>query len=220
MATRATTKTTFQAGAVLAQASSASNDTHFFESANGLEAFLSSDRSGTIGGVDIFRATRPSTTDTWGTFTSLANVNSTGGDFDPHLESDGLTLWFDPAGRSDGIGLQDIFYARRPGLASNFSAPVLAANINSTANDWNVSLTDDGLVVVFQSDRGASPHVYYAIRSDRNSSFGAPLVLTALDPYMTKLSDPFVSPDGCAVYFAAELSGSAGYSDTYLVNAN
>ena len=44
--------------------------------------------------------------------------------------------------------------------------------------------------------------------------------MTALDPYMTKLSDPFVSPDGCAVYFAAELSGGAGYSDIYVIKPN
>jgi Tol biopolymer transport system component len=219
IATRSSVSADFGAGAVLALASTNSNDMHFFESDSGLEAFLSSDRAPTVGGADIFHATRARTTDTWGTFVSAANVNSATGDFDPHLEADGLTLWFDPIGRSDGTGLQDIYYARRTGASAEFGNPVPATVLNSTANDWNVSLTTDGLVLVFQSDRGASPHVYYAIRSNRSSSFGAPMVLAALDPYMTTLSDPFVSPDGCAVYFAAQLSGGSGLSDLYAIRA-
>ncbi len=218
-ATRADVTASFGAGSLLSAASSTSNDTHLFVSVNGLEAFLASDRSGTIGGADIFRATRSTTTDVWGTFTSVPNINSTGGEFDPHLESNGLTLWFDPVGRAEGLGQQDLFYAVRNDLSSPFGTPIAANDLNSTGNDWNVSLTDDSRVIVFQSDRSSPQHVYFAFRSSPSTAFTAPSIITALDSYMTTLSDPFVAPDGCAIYFASQLSGGAGLADLYVVKA-
>ena len=220
LATRLTPTANFGAGSLFAAASTSSNDTHFFEAASGLEAFLSSDRSGTTGGMDIFRATRATTADSWGTFTSLPNVNSPTGDFDPYLEADGLTLWFDPEGRTGGLGQQDLFYAERTSVAADFGTPVAANSLNSSGNDWNVSLTDDAKVIVFQSDRGGSAHVYFAYRPSGTATFSAPSVVTALDPYMTTLSDPFVSPDGCAIYFAAQLAGGAGSFDLYVIQAS
>jgi hypothetical protein len=219
VSTRSSPADEFGAGVRDAASSSTFNDTHLFVGPDGLEAFVSSDRTGTMGQVDIFRATRGSPSDAWGAYTPVAEINSVEGDFDPHLEADRLTLWFDPVGRVEGSGLQDLFYARRADPSAPFGAPIPATSLNSTANDWDVSLTADGRVIVFQSDRDASRHVYYAVRSSRTVDFGAPTILAALDPYMSTLSDPFVASDGCAVYFSAALSGGAGANDLNVAEA-
>ncbi|HEY5961179.1 MAG TPA: hypothetical protein VIV60_31695 [Polyangiaceae bacterium] len=221
VSTRASATAAFGKGTLFAQGSSTGNDTHFFVAADGLEAFVSSNRTGASGGTapDIFGATRRLTSDPWSSFSPVPNVNSMGGDFDPHLESDGLTLWFAPIGRADGAGLQDLFYAHRGDLTAPFGAPIAATSLNTTSNEWNVSLTGDGLVIVFQSDRGASSHVYYATRSNRSQAFGAPSELAQLDQYMATLSDPFVAPNGCGIYFAATLSTGLGGADLYVLDA-
>jgi hypothetical protein len=217
-ATRSSKTASFGSGTLLASASTSSNETHYFLGPDGLEAFVASDRSGTIGGSDIFRATRAISSSSWGAFSDLAVVNGTTGDYDPHLEGDGLTLWFSPTNRSGGSGKQDLFYAVRTSTTSAFGAPVPATVLNSNQNDWNESLTDDGLVIVFQSDRGGSDHLYYSTRASRSSAFAAPAVLTALDPYISTLIDPFLSPDGCSLYFSAALSDAGSY-DLYVVTA-
>jgi hypothetical protein len=219
VSTRSSMSASFGAGVVLSSANSTSNDTHFFVSPTNLEAFVSSDRSGTTGGMDIFSATRPSTSANWKTFTPVANINTANDEFDPHLEADQLTLWFDPIGRPDGSGLQDLFFVVRPDPLSPFGSPVAATSLNTAANEWNVSLTDDGKVIVFQSDRNSAQHVYYATRTARGAAFGAPAIITALDPYIATLTDPFVAPDGCSIYFAATLTGGAGGQDIYQVVA-
>jgi hypothetical protein len=219
VATRTSTSSGFGAGVLLTAANSASNDTHFFVAPNDLEAFISSDRTPTTGGVDILGATRTSPAATWGSFTTVANINSVGGDFDPHLESDQLTLWFDPVGRSNGSGQQDLFFAIRSAPSSAFGTPTPASSLNSPADEWDVSLTDDSRVIVFQSNRDSARHVYYALRPNRGVAFHAPAIITALDPYIATLSDPFVAPDGCSIYFAANFGTGAGSQDLYRVEA-
>jgi hypothetical protein len=215
MATRASISTGFSAGVLLTDVSSTSNDTHFFVGPTNLEAFVASDRPGAVGGTDIFSATRSSPTASWGTFAPVANINTANGEYDPHLETDQLTLWFDPVGRAEGSGLQDLFYAVRATPTSPFGTPIPATSLNSPSNEWDVSLTDDGRVIVFQSDRDSARHVYYATRSGRGAAFGAPAIITALDSDISTLSDPFVAPDGCSIYFAATLAGGAGRQDLY-----
>ncbi len=52
-----------------------------------------------------------------------------------------------------------------------------------------------------------------------SASFVDPTAITSLDQYAPTLSDPFVSPDGCAIYFAATLGGGVGAADLYVVEA-
>jgi len=80
---------------------------------DGLEIFLSSYRTGQLGGGDIWVATRPSTSDPWSEPTNLgAMVNSTALDFRPAISFDGTALYFHSA-RLGGFGDYDLYVATR-----------------------------------------------------------------------------------------------------------
>ncbi len=62
---------------------------------DGLEIFFASDRSGTVGNLDLWVSTRASIADTWSTPVSVGPVvNSTQVDARPALSFDGTTLYF------------------------------------------------------------------------------------------------------------------------------
>jgi hypothetical protein len=218
-ATRASRADAFGAASVVASVSTTANETHYILSSTGLEAFVSTNRTGTVGLMDIFRATRPTIGDAWSAFTSVPFVNSTNHEFDPHLEWSGQTLWLSTLDRPGGAGAQDLYVAFRPDVGSAFGAATPVVPLNTSFDEWDPSLPDDALTVVFSSNRLGEPHVYYSTRSDRVSAFGPPVLLDALEPYSATLVDPFVSSDGCRIFFGAGLADSIGGKDLYVVEA-
>jgi hypothetical protein len=81
-------------------------------SSDGLTMYYSSDRSGGVGGHDIWKAERPSTTSPWSTFANPTEVNSTSTENHAWVGADGLTTWFS-SDRSGGLGGFDIWKADR-----------------------------------------------------------------------------------------------------------
>jgi WD40-like Beta Propeller Repeat len=79
---------------------------------DGLEVVFSSNRAGTVGGQDIWVATRRSTAAPWSTPVNLgAAVNTLAGETRPSLSWDGRTLLF---GRAPGPeGLSDVYVTER-----------------------------------------------------------------------------------------------------------
>lgn len=195
-------------------------DTRFFVGPSGLEAFVTSSRAGTIGQSDIFRGTRMTTADAFSGFTSIPLVNSTGEEFDAFLSADSASLYFAPLGRAESMGGQDVYIAVRQPPNGAFAAGTPVPNVNSAADDNDPSLTGDGRVLVFASFRGGgSPRVHYATRADASGSFGAAMVLPALSGE-GPITDPFISPDGCELYFTAEgRPDSLGDRDLYRIRA-
>jgi len=86
---------------------------------DGLEIFFDSNRSGGIGGVDIWTATRASTSDPWSTPTNLGgDVNSTANDLRASLSWGATTLYFGST-RDGGEGSQDLYLTTRPKLTGS-----------------------------------------------------------------------------------------------------
>ncbi len=80
---------------------------------DGLEIFFDSNRAGGLGGLDLWTATRASTSDPWSAPTNLGpNVNSSANDLRPSLSWDGTTLYFGST-RAGGEGSQDIYVTTR-----------------------------------------------------------------------------------------------------------
>jgi hypothetical protein len=98
---------TFGAPVLVRELSSPFNDQRPTIRRDGLEIFLASDRPGpgTLGGMDIWVATRASTSDPWSTPVNLGPaVNSVNFDGGPALSFDATTLYFTSANRPENVG--------------------------------------------------------------------------------------------------------------------
>jgi len=123
-------------------------------SADGLELFLYSNRSGGYGSNDIWVARRPTTSDSWGTPVNLGPpVNTSSGDCCPGISPDGRTLFFGSR-RSGGKGSTDLWVATRPTASDPWGEPVnLGPTVNSSSADDGASISADGRTLFFGSDR-------------------------------------------------------------------
>jgi hypothetical protein len=103
----------FGPGVLVPEFSSAGRDTRIFIRRDGLEAFITSDRTVGQGLIDIWTSTRDTLSDTWSTPVDLSSpVNSASDDGSPWLSRNGTTLYFFST-RALGYGQRDIWYTTR-----------------------------------------------------------------------------------------------------------
>jgi hypothetical protein len=104
-------------GILVPEFSSPVRDTRIFIRKDGLEAFITSNRPGSLGvspALDIWVSTRATLSDPWSVPTNLGNpVNSTVDDVAPWLSKDGTTLYFSSNRLLGGFGMRDIWYTTR-----------------------------------------------------------------------------------------------------------
>ena len=82
-------------------------------SADGLLLLFGSNRSGGVGGIDIWESTRATIDDPWGEPTNLGPVvNSAQDETDSSLSTDQLSLYF-RSNRPGGIGREDLWVTTR-----------------------------------------------------------------------------------------------------------
>jgi hypothetical protein len=103
----------FGPGVLVPEFSSAGRDTRIFIRRDGLEVFITSDRTGGQGLIDIWTSTRETLAGGWPTPVDLAfPVNTASDDGSPWLSRHGTTLYFFST-RPGGYGLRDIWYTTR-----------------------------------------------------------------------------------------------------------
>ncbi len=93
-ATRASRSAEFANPELVPELNSDGEDGAVTLSPDGLEAILSSDRTGTQGARDLFRATRTSSAEPFSAAVPLTEINSDENDYDPTLSFDGTELYF------------------------------------------------------------------------------------------------------------------------------
>lgn len=104
---------TFAAPALAPGLNTAQNDLRPNLRRDGLEIFFDSNRPGGIGQLDLWTATRTSTSAPWSSPTNLGSaVNSAVNDLRPTLSWDGATLYFGSV-RAGGEGSQDLYVTTR-----------------------------------------------------------------------------------------------------------
>jgi len=103
---------TFGPAVLVPELSSPYRDTHPTIRRDGLEMFLSSSRR-SLGGIDLWVSTRPTTHDVWSTPVNLGStINTASQDRAPYLSDDGLTLLF-TSDRPGGFGDNDFYMLTR-----------------------------------------------------------------------------------------------------------
>jgi Tol biopolymer transport system component len=101
-------------GVLVSELSSPRRDTRTFVRRDGREIFITSNRTGSLGGsLDIWVATRADPSDPWSTpINPGPPLNSAADDGSPALSRDGRTLYFFST-RTGGLGGRDIWFATR-----------------------------------------------------------------------------------------------------------
>jgi len=93
-ATRNARSDAFGTPVAVTELNSSGNDAGIFLTPDGLVALFASDRSGGLGGVDIYRAVRANVSSPFSTPQLVSGVSSTADDIDPQLTPDGQELFF------------------------------------------------------------------------------------------------------------------------------
>jgi len=199
MAVRSSTATPFAGETVLAQ-STPSNDNDPMVGADQLSLWFHSNRNGT---ADIFLATRASTSVPFGAAAPLPTIDQPAtNENHAYFRSEGSELWF-ISDRAGPAGSFDIYMAKRTGDV--FAAPTRIAELSSAAQDWQPQPSEDGLTILFASDRdgGAGKlDLWIARRASASAPFGAPTPLTELNSPNNEQAG-WLSADGCRIWFSS-----------------
>ena len=184
---------------------SANNDSGPSISSDGLLLYFSSTRSGGHGDDDLWVTTRTAISEPWGSPVNLGStVNSSAWDFDPSISSDGLELYF-TSNRAGSYGFVDIWVTTRETIEDDWSEPVnLGAVVNSTTFTQTPSISADGLILFFESDRTGGVGVndiWMTKRATTNGSWGEPVCLGQPVNSSGYEKMPDISADGRILYF-------------------
>jgi hypothetical protein len=199
MAKRASTTAPFAGETILAQ-STPSNENDPMVAADQLSLWFHSNRAGT---ADIFLATRAATGAPFGTAAAVPGIDlPTANENHAYFRSEGSELWFisDRPGTAGGF---DIYVATRTGTM--FAAPARVAELSSAGQDWQPQPSEDGLTVLFASDRdgGAGKmDLWIAHRGSTAAPFAPPTPLTELNSPSVDQAG-WLSADGCRIWFSS-----------------
>jgi len=138
-------------------------ESHASFSKDGQSLYFTSNRKGTIGGLDIYRSQRLADGG-WGIPENLGpTINSRYNEETPCISSDGQTLYFSSYGHTN-MGGYDVFYSKRKEDGS-WSEPVnLGYPINTTDDDLFFQAVNEGKNAYYSiySPRGMGMHdIYY-----------------------------------------------------------
>jgi len=200
-ATRTTATDPFGTPARRADLSTAGWDSKLTLSADRLTVILTSNAGGKH---TLWHATRPAADQPFGALdqTLLGMVDTADLQFDPHLSTDGLRLYFGPSSPTQHLAI-----ARRAQLGQDFGPPALIAELNSAGADGDPAVSADERVMVFTSTRGGNADLWYATRADPTQSWGAPALVPGVNTSSVE-GDPQLAGDGCHLYFASTAGGT------------
>lgn len=142
------------------------------------------------------------------------------------IQPDGLSLYFH-SNREGGQGETDLWVAKRTSVASAWQAPVnLGPTINTVTNEYNPSLSPDGLVLYFSSDRPGGYGEYdlwVSVRASEDKEWGEAINLGASVNSQRSEISPSISRDGLQLFFSdlegyIPRTGGIGDSDLWLVS--
>jgi len=177
-------------------------------SADGLSLFCYSAPQGP-GDDDIWVSTRKTTDDEWGAPVNLGPpVNTSADEIGPSISADSLSLFFSdgPVHRPGGKGKADIWMATRATTADPWGEPVNLGSVNGPSNDSDPSISADGLVLLFGSDRSGGyggTDIWMATRATPQAPWGEPVNIGPGVNSSAFDNHPSMSADGLVVVFGS-----------------
>jgi predicted secreted protein/Tol biopolymer transport system component len=187
-------------------------------SVDGLALYFSSNRPGGSGDYDLWVTHRAATIDDWSEPENVGPViNTSYMETSPCLSADGLSLFFcdgvwhlyNP--RPGGMGKCDLWVTRRITHRDPWQTPEnLGPSINTSAHECDPSVSVDGLMLFFDSDRAGgrgSVDLWFATRTNISEAWNEPTNLgsnvnsSAVDAF------PSLSADGLTLFFMSDRTG-------------
>jgi Tol biopolymer transport system component len=127
---------------------------------------------------------------------------------------DNLRLYF---ARDDGVSDRTIYLAERPAIGAPFSSAQRLAGVAYSFVDANPAVSEDELVIVFNSTRPGGvggADLWYSTRARKQDAFSAPQPVPVVNS-PSREGEVSLSPDGCTLYFASDRPGGRGGLDFY-----
>lgn len=148
-----------------------------------------------------------------------SNVNDPAAiDAAPEISSNGLELYFQST-RLGGSGSFDLWVSTRASEAASWGiATNVGAIVNSASDERGASLSDDGLTLIFASNRAGgygSLDLYISTRAALNGAWSAPVNLGAIINTAFIESGPSLTSDGLSLFFHSDAPG-AGNTDLFV----
>ena len=165
-------------------------------------------------------STRASTSDAWGPRVAFsAPINSPQLEANPSLSSDTLEFIF-TSSRSGGLGKQDLYSSSRADRDSSWETVTpLRGEVNSPYGESNAELSNDGLLLLYSSDRpgGLGSHdLWMSTRKTETSDWGAAVHLGSTVNSSAKDLEPAISSDRRVLMFQSDRPGTLGKHDLWM----
>ena len=196
-------------------------------SADGLELYFQSNRSGGYGDRDLYVTTRATTQDEWSEPVNLGPViNTAVRDAGPEISSDGLSLYFN-SNRAGGSGNYDIYVTTRQSIFEPWCTPVnLGPNVNSSADEISPSISADGLSLFFSDGDalGTIPRpggygdsdIWVTRRASLSDPWETPVNLGLAINLSFAAGAPEISADGLMLFFSGYRPSGGGTNDLWV----
>jgi hypothetical protein len=166
-------------------------------------------------GGEIFLTSRSSVAAAFAPGVPLAQVNLSDSDqSDLSIWRDGETLYFD-SNRAGSLGGFDIYSSTRRADGSYGTAQAVS-ELNTTGQDSNPVVTQDGLTIYWGSDRNgaAARHIWTATRASTADPFSNLAVVPELNSSYVDYPT-WISSDGCHIYITTTRPGGPGAQDIW-----
>jgi hypothetical protein len=164
--------------------------------ADALTLYFTSNRTGTMGGRDIWRATRAATSTAFGSITAVAALNSTATENDVTVLPDHSAIYFS----SNRSGTYRIYRASRTG--ANFDPPV-EVFADGAMTVQRMTVAPDELTLLYGEPDD--------IRISTRASTSVPWLPGAPIPAIDAVGQDFptwISTDLCRLYYSSDRSGN------------
>jgi len=157
----------------------------------------------------LLTSRRESRLSPWSPAEPILGPDAPGFDSGAEISGDGLTLWWHSS-RPDGTAPASLWFSTRATRTSPWAAATQALDLDGPAEEAFPTITEDGLVLFFMTDRD----IYETTRESLDSPWSPPTPISVNTARAD--TDPQISADGLTLYFSSTRLGGQGSTDLYV----